>query len=342
MTKKTRVQAVLERKRPDRLPAQANFTGAMRAAIAAHLGISPAGVDGRFDNHLLRVDISPEKRSSADGTIAYDWWGAGFDTTEEGYRIADYPLAGQNDIASFSWPDPSGPGLLKEASAAVETENSREDPRFIIPNFGFALFERAWSLRGLEQFMMDMVLEPVWSEELLERITGIQVKLAREYVALGVDGGYFGDDLGAQRGLLFSPDIWRKLFKPRMKRMFGVFTDAGLPVIMHSDGDIQEIIPDLIDIGLSCLNPCQPEVFDHNRLKKEFGRDLSFYGGVSTQEVLPKGTPDDVRRAARRCIDELASDGTGLIFGPSHRMMSDIPMHNIDALLETLSYCTLR
>ena len=341
MTKKQRVRAVLERKRPDRLPAQSNFTGSLRAAVAGHLGISPAEIDGRFDNHLLRVDLSPKNQPSTGGNIDYDWWGAGFDTTEEGYRIADYPLAEQNNIASFPWPDPAAPGLMDEASAAVEAENSREDPRFIIPNFGFALFERAWSLRGLEQFMMDMVLEPAWSEELLERITDIQVELARRYVNLGVDGGYFGDDLGAQRGLLFSPDIWRKMFKPGMKRMFDVFTGSGLPVLMHSDGDIEEIIPDLIEIGLTCLNPCQPEVLEHTRLKKKFGRDLSFYGGVSTQEVLPKGTPDDVRRAARRCIDELASDGTGLIFGPSHRMMSDIPMHNIDALLESLAYCTV-
>lgn len=341
MTKKERVQAVLERKAPDRLPAQSNFTGSMRRAIAAHLNISPAELDRRFDNHLLRVDLTRNKRTSPGGSIVYDWWGAGFDTAEEGYRIAEHPLGGNTGLASFSWPDPTYRGLLNEASAAVTAENSREDPRFIIPNFGFALFERAWSLRGMEQFMMDMALEPAWSEELLERITEIQVELARKYTALGVDGGYFGDDLGAQRGLLFSPETWRKMFKPRMKRMFDVFTGAGLPVILHSDGDITEIIPDLLEIGLTCLNPCQPEVLEHTRLKQEFGRHLSFYGGVSTQEVLPAGTPEEVHKAARRCVDNLASDGTGLIFGPSHRMMSDIPMQNIDALLESLSYCKL-
>jgi uroporphyrinogen decarboxylase len=118
--------------------------------------------------------------------------------------------------------------------------------------------------------------------------------------------------------------------------MFAVFRDAGLPVIMHSDGDIIEILPDLIEIGLSALNPCQPEVLDHKRLKREYGKDLAFYGGVSTQEVLPRGTPGEVRAAVESCVRTLGSDGTGLLLGPSHRMMSDIPMSNVDALLEAI------
>lgn len=339
MTKKERVQAVLSGEIPDRLPSQANFTGTMKQKIADHLGIPADEIDSRFDNHLLRLDISGRKRFSPDGSVAYDWWGAGFSLSEEGYLVSEFPLRETTDLDGYPWPGPNEPGLLAEAEAGIKKENRREDPRFILPNFGFALFERAWSLRGLEQFMMDLVLEARWSEELLERISDIQVRLARRWVELGVDGGYFGDDLGAQRGLLFSPDLWRKMFKPRLKKMFSVFTDAGLPVIMHSDGDIWEIIPDLIDIGLNALNPCQPEVLEHSRLKREFGRDLSFYGGLSTQETLPKGTPEEVREAARKCIGDLASDGTGLLFGPSHRMMSDIPMTNIEALLDSLAYC---
>jgi len=148
------------------------------------------------------------------------------------------------------------------------------------------------------------------------------VALARKYVALGVDGGYFGDDLGAQVGTLFSPDLFHDVFKPRFKKTFPVFTDAGLPVIMHSDGDIKAIIPDLIDIGLSCLNPCQPEVLDHKWLKTEYGKDLCFYGGVSTQQVMPYGT--------------LGGDGTGLLFGASHRVMGDIPDANLKSYLD---YC---
>jgi len=106
-----------------------------------------------------------------------------------------------------------------------------------------------------------------------------------------------------------------------------------LPVILHSDGDIWPILPDLVDIGLTCLNPVQPEVLDHSRLYREFGRDLSFYGGISTQTVLPVASPDAVRAATAACIRDLAPDGSGLILGPSHRMQSDIPVENILAML---------
>lgn len=336
MTRLERVQQVLRHEKVDRFPTQANFTKVMRKKIADHLSIDETDVDNRFDNHLLRVDLTQHSSS-------LDWWGVGFDTREEGYFIKNHPMADTTDLSGFLWPDPDEPGLLREAETAVNTvqEAGSESRPFIIPNLGFALFERAWSLRGMEQFMMDLALDEVWCEELLERITHIQVRLAERYVEAGVDGGYFGDDLGAQKGLLFSPEVWRRLFKPRLKRMFRVFTDAGLPVIMHSDGDIMEIIPDLIDIGLSCLNPCQPEVLDHRRLKREFGNSLSFYGGLSTQGTLPRGKPEEVRAAATECINVLGADGTGLIFGPSHRMMSDIPMENVVELLRSLSYCKL-
>jgi uroporphyrinogen decarboxylase len=203
----------------------------------------------------------------------------------------------------------------------------------VVPNFGFALFERAWSLRGFDQFLMDLVCEPEWAAELLERITEIQVTLARRFVAMGVDGGYFGDDYGAQKSLLFSPAVWREMIKPRLARMFAVFREADLPVILHSDGDIWPILPDLVDIGLTCLNPVQPEVLDHDRLYREFGNHLSFYGGISTQGVLPNGTPAAVSAATRDCIARLAPDHTGLLLGPSHRMQSDIPPANVAAML---------
>ena len=290
---------------------------------------------------------------------------------------------------------------MREAERASAADGGQH---FVAPNFGFALFERAWSLRGFDQLLMDLVDQPAWVEELFDRITNIQVTLAKRFIALGssrrkgvlpkrvaqtsksavsqvskpaqrecsaiprsadmdvgdtagletcatvgqhaltsaatesksrcgVDGGYFGDDYGAQRGLLFSPRLWRQLIKPRLAKMFAVFRDTGLPVILHSDGDIWPILANLVDIGLTCLNPVQPEVLDHRRLYREFGQHLSFYGGISTQEVLPKLSPAGVQAATRACLQALAPDGTGLILGPSHRMQSDIPAENVAAML---------
>ncbi|HZY41374.1 MAG TPA: uroporphyrinogen decarboxylase family protein, partial [Anaerolineae bacterium] len=104
-------------------------------------------------------------------------------------------------------------------------------------------------------------------------------------------------------------------------------------VLMHSDGQIHKILPDLLEIGLTTLNPVQPEVLEHTWLHDNFHDQLSFYGGISTQTVLPSGTPPEVHAAVAQCARDLAPDGTGLLIGPSHRMMTDIPVDNVEALL---------
>ncbi|MEI6781773.1 MAG: uroporphyrinogen decarboxylase family protein [Verrucomicrobiota bacterium] len=331
LTRKERMRRALWRQPVDRLPVQTNYTGAMGAILAAHFQCPLKALSARLDNHLLRVDVAQTPRLSADGKVSFDWWGAGWGTETEGYWHAVAPLAASTDLAAYPWPDPNAPALLLEAERVRAADAGQH---FVVPNFGFALFERAWSLRGFDLLLMDLVDQPARVEELLDRISDIQVTLAKRFLALGVDGGYFGDDYGAQRGLLFSPKLWRQLIKPRLARMFAVFRDAGLPVMLHSDGDIWPILPDLVDIGLTCLNPVQPEVLEHGRLYREFGQHLSFYGGISTQEVLPKVSPAEVCAATLACMRDLAPNGTGLILGPSHRMQSDIPAENVAAMLE--------
>jgi uroporphyrinogen decarboxylase len=117
--------------------------------------------------------------------------------------------------------------------------------------------------------------------------------------------------------------------------MFSLFMERGMPILMHSDGQIQKILPDLVEIGLTALNPVQPEVLEHAWLVENFKGKLAFYGGLSTQTVLPYGSPAEVRQAVSTCVKTLAPEGTGLVIAPSHRMMTDIPMENIAAMLET-------
>jgi uroporphyrinogen decarboxylase len=331
ITPKERMRRALQHQPVDRIPTQINYTTEMGARLARHLGVSPSELPQRLGNHLLRVDLTYPKRLSKDGKASYDWWGVGWDTETEGYWPADTPLADSTDLDRFSWPDPAADGLLDGAEQAIANDGG---VHFVAPNFGFALFERAWSLRGFENLLMDLLLDEGFVVDLLDRITEIQVGLARRFLVLGVDGGYFGDDYGAQKGLIFSPKLWRKLFKPRLARLFAVFREAGLPVILHSDGDIAPLLPDLIEIGLTVLNPVQPEVLDLAWLKTTFGDQLAFYGGVSTQTVLPEGSPAQVKEAVAAAVHILAADGTGLLLAPSHRMMSDIPMENVDAFLE--------
>jgi uroporphyrinogen decarboxylase len=331
MSRKERVLRALRRQPVDHLPTQSNYTPRMGRILAGHFGVPAAELPDRLGNHLLRVDLTHPRRLNDDGTVEFDWWGAGWDTRTEGYWHSFAPLAGSPDLEALPWPDPTAPALLGAASETIARQGS---DWFVTPNFGMCLFERAWSLRGFDALLMDMLERPEWVEDLLDRITAIQISLARRFVAAGVDGGYFGDDYGAQRAMLFSPRLWRKLMKPRLAAMFAVFLEAGLPVILHSDGDIRAILPDLVEIGLTALNPVQPEVLEHGWLRKEYGERLSFYGGISTQAVLPAADAAGVREATLACARTLAPEGTGLLLGPSHRMQSDIPATSVEAMLE--------
>jgi uroporphyrinogen decarboxylase len=331
MTRKERMRRALHYELVDHVPTQINYTTAYGQTMAAHLDVSLEQLPSHIGNHLMRVDISHDGRINDDGIVRFDWWGVGFDTREEGYFAAISPLAEAQDLDLHHWPDPLAADLLQDAEQTIADKG---DEFFVVPNLGFALFERAWSLRGFEQFLMDMATDPEYAGLLLDRITEIQLKLIHRYLDLGVDGGYFGDDYGAQKNLLLSPRMWRVLIKPRLARLFSPFIERGLPIIMHSDGQIQQILPDLLEIGLTTLNPVQPEVMDHVWLQENYGTRLSFYGGISTQTVLPRGTVDDVKESISQVIRTLAPEGTGLVIAPSHRMMSDIPLQNVTALLE--------
>ncbi len=330
ITPKERLRRALAHEPVDRIPTQVNYTERMGAAMAAHFGVAASELPGFLGNHLVRVDLNHTGALSADGKERFDWWGCGHDTAEEGYFIRTSPLANTMDLDAIAWPDPHAPGLMDRAAATIDKYGATY---FIVPNLGFALFERAWALRGLQPFLMDMVLNPPFVEALLDRITEIQLALIDRYLELGVDGGYFGDDYGAQKSMLFSPKMWRALIKPRLARMFARFRARGLPVLLHSDGQVQAILPDLVEIGLTGLNPVQPEVLPHAWLHAEFGGTLAFYGGISTQTVLPQGSPAEVEAAVAQVAATLAPNATGLLIAPSHRLMTDVPMANVEAML---------
>ena len=330
LTHKERLRRAIRHEPVDRLPTQINYTGRQGEQLAAYFGVSVGQLPGRLDNHLRRLDLTHPARYSEDGSVKFDWWGAGFDTGEEGYFVRVSPLQERKDLDAMAWPDPHDPDILNDAALAIAADNGQH---FLVPNFGWALFERAWSLRGMVEFFMDMAGDPKYAGELLDRVADIQLALIHRFIELGVDGVYFGDDYGGQANMLLSPKMWRTLIKPRLARLFEPIRAAGLPILMHSDGHIEPILPDLIEIGLNVYNPVQPEVTDFTWLRRTFGRQLAYYGGVSTQTTMPFGTPDDVAVAVAKAARELAPDNTGLLIAPSHRMMSDIPMPNVAALL---------
>ncbi|MHB1001740.1 MAG: uroporphyrinogen decarboxylase family protein [Armatimonadota bacterium] len=204
---------------------------------------------------------------------------------------------------------------------------------FTTAGIGFSMFERAWTLRGMENLLMDMVAEPDFVHELLDTICDFNLSLMDVGLDFPFDGFYFGDDWGQQKGMIMGPGYWRTFIKPRMAKMFRKSKDAGKYIVLHSCGDIHEVFPDLIEIGLDVYQTFQPEIYDIHSVKREYGKDLTFWGGISTQRVLPFVTPDEVKETAKYMISVMGKGG-GYIASPTHGVPGDVPPENIVALVE--------
>ena len=201
------------------------------------------------------------------------------------------------------------------------------------------LFERAWSLVGFERLLIEMYDDPKGVEAILDAITETQCEIAQHFVETGIHVARTGDDWGSQKGMLFSPKLWRRFIKPRLKMIWQIYQENGIPIIHHSCGDIQDIVGDLVEMGLDMLNPLQPEAMDLKELVKLYGSQLSFYGGISVQNVLPFGTAADILEAVKECVDTLGKYG-GYMIAPSQSITSDVPTSNVNTLLDAmLSYC---
>jgi uroporphyrinogen decarboxylase len=244
--------------------------------------------------------------------------------------VESYQVIPQN-VDDFPFPDP-----LDSARFNYVKDGCQKHPDlFKLATKRLSLFERAWSLRGMENFLMDMAADQDFVDALLDRITAFNMAIVEEALKYPIDGFHIGDDWGQQKGLIMGPKYWRRFIKPRLAVLFARAKREGKFVSIHSCGDIWEILPDLIEIGLDMYNPFQPESIDVYKAKKEFGHKLTFWGGISTQKTLPFGTPDDVRREVREKIKSIGENG-GYVCAPAHDIQGDVPIENIQALLEAL------
>lgn len=218
--------------------------------------------------------------------------------------------------------------------ARIEKLLADKAGRFTIFNIGFSLFERAWTLRGMENLLIDFIENPDFVHRLMRDITDHnlkRIKIACSYPEL--DAVMFGDDWGQQKGLIMGARHWRKFVKPYLREMYSRVKAAGKYVFQHSCGDISEIMPDTIEAGLDCYQTFQPEIYDIKAIKNEFGHRLAFWGGISTQRVLAHGTSEEVRRVSIETI-RILNRGGGYIAAPTHAVPTDVPAENILAMLE--------
>jgi uroporphyrinogen decarboxylase len=199
--------------------------------------------------------------------------------------------------------------------------------------FGFSMFERAWTLMGMENVLVYMIECPEALENFFDRLCDFFLGLVDIALECDVDGIHFGDDWGQQRGLIMGPAHWRRFIKPRMARLYARAKSKGKYVSQHSCGDCREIFPDLVEIGLDCYQTFQPEIYPVAVMKQRYGDKISFWGGVSTQQCLPRMNPAGVREEIVKLIKTAGKNG-GLILGPTHSVPQDVPVENILAMVE--------
>lgn len=332
MIKRERVISAISHKQPDFAPYCVGFTHQEYYKVAEYL--SDIDFLDKIGNHISDVYycgyLTEMEASSGywkdDFGVVWNRNGA-----DKDIGVLDGIVLKEPSLKKYRFPEIDEEKLRSEYEAMI----SCEDGTFKLGSIGFSMFERAWTLRGMENLLTDMILYPEFVDELLEAITEHNLKIIEIALDYDIDGFHIGDDWGQQKGLIMGPRLWRRFIKPVMAKMYGKVKTRGKFVSQHSCGDIHEIFPDLIEIGLDIFQTVQPEIYNLADLKQNYGKDLTFWGGISTQRLLPFATPEEVKRVTAETI-RLMGNGGGYIAGPTHSIPCDVPVANVLAMLEVL------
>ncbi|MGB9641801.1 MAG: uroporphyrinogen decarboxylase family protein [Candidatus Ratteibacteria bacterium] len=263
------------------------------------------------------------------GDTAVDEYGVIWSTSTIDRGAPIGPVLKNPTLSGYRFPDPGLPYRFED----IENWCERQKDHYRIIWVG-DLWERATFMRGMGNLLIDIVLHPDFVIELLAGITDyilgtMEILFERfEFEAIALS-----DDYGTQKGMLISPQAWRRFIKPFVSKIYGYASNKGKKIFQHSCGNIIPIIPDLLELGLDILHPIQPEAMDINYLKKEFGADLCFCGGIRTQDLLVKGTPEQVRDEVKR-LKETMGKGGGYILEPGITIQADVPACNLFAMID--------
>jgi uroporphyrinogen decarboxylase len=326
-TRRQVIKAVLDGEKPPYVPWSFKFTQEPKKLLQQHYGV--IDLDNVLHNHLLNLghdigfftSLGNEKYQDVFGVI----WDRSID--KDIGNVCNTVLA-EPSLHLYRFPDPADERLF----ADIPDEIAAKPDMFRVYQIGFSLFERAWTLRGMENLLMDFIEHPRFLHELFAAITEYNLLQIRKALTYDIDGIYFGDDWGQQRGLIMGRSLWRQFIYPQLKRMYRAVRDAGKYVFIHSCGDVDELFDDLIELGVHCFNPFQPEVMDVASLVRTYRGRLAFHGGLSMQRTLPYGTPAQVLHESKQLL-ELGRAG-GYIFSPSHSVEGDTPLANILSFIE--------
>jgi len=329
MTKKETVIEAIRLRETLGIPYHIDFTPPVRKMLEEYYDTED--VDAAVGNYILWLSWHPSldfQGRRLGNHLVQDEFGVIWNDLPENRGYVEHHPLDKPDLSGYEFPDPYAPGRFDGLKKRMEAHSDL----FLLAWAG-DLFERAHFLRGLTDLLADLYLNPQFVHDLLDNILEFLLGNVSQLAALGVDGIFLSDDYGHQHSLLMSPHHWREFIKPRLRELFARIKSEGLFTFLHSCGNVSEIIPDLIEVGLDVLHPIQPEAMDIASLKAEYGDQLAFYGGISTQRTLPRGTPREVEEEVRRTV-RLMAKGEGYILAPGITLQHDVPLKNILAFIK--------
>ena len=350
MNSKERVQTALHHQEPDRVPLDFWWSREIMHRLLRTCGLQDQETLQDYLGSDIRsvypAYIGPPLQRLSDGSYE-DFWGV-FRTPFSHSRSGEYdevtsPLltdaARLEDIDRIRWPSPD---WFDYESLIPQCQKYR-DYAIMVGKMGResqTLFIQLWYYRGLEKILIDLIEWPEFVERLIGKIMEFRLQHIERMLAVvkgRADILQIADDYGTQNGLIMSVQLWKRFFAAHLKQIAGMAHAAGLKVFLHSDGGIRPLIPDLIDIGIDILNPIQPAAagMDPSGLKRDFGENLCFHGGIDTQRTLPFGTREEVIREVEERISVLGKDG-GYILAPVHTVEPDVPVENVLAVYDTV------
>jgi len=329
MTKREIIRAVLDGQKPPYVPWSCGFTKEARAKLQLHF--APLELELVLQNHFVKLGSDIGFFTDLGNDRVRDVFGVVWDRSiDKDIGNVEGCLLSEPTLEHYTFPDP----LDRRFFADIPESIDQYGDRFRVFQIGFSLYERAWTLRGMQNLLMDFRDYPKFVRELLNTIADYNIAQVKEALKYDIDAVYYGDDWGQQRGLQMGPKLWREFIYPVLERMVRAVREGGKYVLLHSCGDVDELFNDLIDMGVNCFNPFQPEVMDVPALLQKYRGRLIFHGGLSTQISLPYGTIEQVRAETRRLL-QMGREG-GYIFAPAHDVEGDVPLENILAFIELI------
>jgi uroporphyrinogen decarboxylase len=338
MTSRERVRRALARQPVDRVPVFMWFHPRTAARLGELLEIPPGDVAEAMGNDIRQTWVSNNYAMEGvvhkrDGDGHTDFWGIRWVRNFDFNQIEHFPLSGasREEVLGYRFPVEHSEFLLRRMLAVTEAPGDS----YIGCDVSPCVFEMYWRLRGMEDAMADMAGDRALAREMFRRSADFSIALGEAACErYWLDWFWTGDDVSGQQSMMMSPALWRELIRPELERVFAVGKRRGLPVAYHCCGALRPIIPDLIEMGMDILNPVQANCrgMDALELKREFGSQIAFMGGIDTQGVLPFGTALEVSRATARLVEGMTADGGGYILAASHTIPPDAPQENIFAM----------